>query len=136
MIEHGNHVRLESPTALCFQLVRHTIISLSDTSGNACERIAVPTKRYCGTNDILKACALQKSRDGLRDGLLTALHVTIGWTDLIAGSGQVIAKLVDNIEAILILVSNRLIAPVMRALNGRELDLGVLAVNCLSLWHF
>ena len=62
--------------ALLFQFLRDTVEALGHGTGDAGKGIAVAAQGHGGANDIFKAVAFQKRRDGLRDGFLTAFHMT------------------------------------------------------------
>ena len=83
-------LRCQPPVALLLQILRHAVKRLGDAAGDSSQRVAVTAEGDRRAESVFKICAFQKRRNSLRHGLLTALHMMIGRTDLVAGAAEII----------------------------------------------
>ena len=84
--------------ALLPQFLRYTIECLGDASSDSRKCVAVTTEGDRRAESVFKIRAFQKCSDSLWYSLLTALHMMIGQSDLIAGVVKIITKLAFRIR--------------------------------------
>ena len=95
--QHFQHIFWETCLALRFVQQRNPIECFGHSSGDAGQGVTVTAKRNSCPYHILKILTCQECSDCFRDGVLTAFIMSVFWADLIAGPGEVISELPDNI---------------------------------------
>ena len=90
--EDIQHILREPALALSHQNCRYTIEGLRDAAGNTGQRVAVTAERDSRTDDVFKIRPFQESGDRFRHGLLAAFVMVVSRPNLIAGTGEIIAK--------------------------------------------
>ena len=94
--EDGEELRGEAGLALAEEGRGDAVVGLGEATGDGCECVAVAAEGDGRADGVLEVRALQEGRDGLRDGLLAALHVVVGGADLVAGAGEIVAEFTDD----------------------------------------
>ena len=102
-IQNRQHVLGQPVATFSLHFLRHSVKSLRHCAGNTGQCITVTAERNSCANHIFKTVSFEECRNCFRHGFLAALHMMISRPDLITGSGQIIAKLMNDIVPDLVL---------------------------------